>query len=59
MFKKIANSLIDHPFLSSIVLSDLFILLVHKPPIIFSVAMFGVLIAYSMFLGQKLSLFKD
>lgn len=58
MFKKIANALIDHPFIASIVISDLFILLFHKPPFLFSVVMFGILMAYCMFLGQKLSLFK-
>lgn len=59
MFKNIFNTLLDNPFIASIVIADLLILLFHKPPFFFSLAMFAVLIAYSMFLGQKLSFFKD
>jgi hypothetical protein len=40
------------------VLSDLFILLFHKPPFIFAFCMFAILIAYCLFLGQKLAIFK-
>ncbi|NOQ64200.1 MAG: hypothetical protein GQ582_06785 [Methyloprofundus sp.] len=58
MIKKIFGALLDNPFIASIAISDLFILLVHTPPIAFSVPMFAVLIAYCMFLGQKLELFK-
>lgn len=58
MIKKIFSALLDHPFLTSIFISDLFILLFHKPPILFSLGMFAILIAYCMFLGQKLAIFK-
>jgi len=58
MFKKFADALIDHPFLASLFISDLFILLFHKPPFLFSVVMFSALMAYCMFIGQKLALFK-
>ncbi len=58
MFKKVLNGLIDHPILTSIFVVDLFILLLHKPPFIFSLLMLGALIAISMYLGQKLALFK-
>ena len=58
MFKNIINGLIDHPLLTSIFVVDLFILLLHKPPFIFSLLMMGGLIGMSMFLGQKLALFK-
>ena len=53
MFKNIINGLIDHPLLTSIFVVDLFILLLHKPPFIFSLLMMGGLIGMSMFLGQK------
>jgi len=58
MLKKLFSALIDHPFISSIMISDLFILIVHRPPFLFSIVMFSGLIAFSMFLGQKLALFK-
>lgn len=58
MFKKIINGFIDHPLLTSIFVVDLFILLLHKPPFIFSLLMLGGLVAISMYLGQKLALFK-
>lgn len=58
MLKKIFSAFLDNPFLASIAISDLFILLFHKPPFIFAFVMFGLLIAYCMYLGQKLSLFK-
>ena len=58
MFKKIINGLIDHPLLTSIFVVDLFILLLHKPPFLFSLLMLGGLVAISMYLGQKLALFK-
>ncbi|BCG63262.1 MAG: hypothetical protein methR_P0958 [Methyloprofundus sp.] len=59
MLKKIFDVLIDRPFLASIFISDLFILLFHKPPFLFSLVMLTALMGYCMFLGQKLSLFKD
>ncbi len=58
MFKKIIDCLIDHPLLSSIYVADLAILMFHKPPFIFSLIMLGALVAISMYLGQKLALFK-
>jgi len=58
MIKKIFNAFLDNPFLASIVISDLFILIFHNPPFIFSIAMFAILISYCLFLGQKLALFK-
>jgi hypothetical protein len=59
MFKKIISSFIDHPFLTSIFAADFFILLLHRPPFLFSLAMLGGLMAMCMYFGQKLSLFKD
>jgi len=59
MFKKIINSLIEHPFLTSIYITNLVILLLHKPPFAFSVVMMAGLIGMSMYYGQKLALFKD
>jgi len=58
MFKKIINGLIDQPFLTSIYVVNLAILLLHKPPFIFSLVMMTALIAMSMYFGQKLALFK-
>ena len=58
MLKKIFSALLDNPFIASIAISDLFILLFHKPPFIFSLGMFAILMAYCMFLGQKLAIFK-
>ncbi|OQK15914.1 hypothetical protein AU255_17170 [Methyloprofundus sedimenti] len=59
MLKKFFDALLDKPFLSALVLSDLFILLFHKPPFIFALGMFALLIAYCLFLGQKLAIFKN
>ncbi|PKM13330.1 MAG: hypothetical protein CVV13_01925 [Gammaproteobacteria bacterium HGW-Gammaproteobacteria-3] len=59
MFKKILNTLIDQPFLTSIFITDLAVLLFHRPPFIFSLLMLGGLLVMSMYFGQKLSLFKD
>ncbi len=59
MFKKILNGLVDHPFLTSIFATDFFILLFHRPPFLFSLAMLGGLMAMCMYFGQKLSLFKN
>jgi len=58
MFKKIINGLVDQPFLTSIYIVNLAILLLHKPPFIFSLVMMAALIAMSMYFGQKLALFK-
>ncbi|MDO9161335.1 MAG: hypothetical protein Q8N35_02905 [Methylococcaceae bacterium] len=59
MYKKILNGFIDHPLLTSLFVTDFFILLFHRPPFLFSLAMFGFLIAMCMYFGQKLALFKD
>jgi hypothetical protein len=59
MLKKILESFIDRPFLTSIFVADLAILLVHRPPFFFSLAMMLFLIGMSMYLGQKLALFKQ
>ena len=59
MFKKIINGLIDQPLLTSLFVTDLTILLFHRPPFIFSFLMLGGLTVISMYFGQKLSLFKD
>jgi len=59
MFKKIISALIDHPFLTSLYIADLSILLLHKPPFAFSLVMMTALIGMSMYFGQKLALFKD
>ena len=58
MFKKIINGLIDQPLLTSIYVVDLAILLLHKPPFVFSLVMISALIGMSMYFGQKLALFK-
>lgn len=58
MFSKIINGFIDQPFLTSLYVADLLILLLHRPPFIFSFLMLGALVGMSMYLGQKLALFK-
>jgi len=57
MFKKILNSLIDQPLLTSLFATDFFILLFHRPPFLFSLIMLGALMAMCMYFGQKLALF--
>ncbi|HBA65947.1 MAG: hypothetical protein IBX56_02090 [Methylomicrobium sp.] len=59
MFKKIISGLIDRPLLTSLFVTDLTILLFHRPPFIFSLLMLGALTAMSMYFGQKLALFKE
>jgi hypothetical protein len=59
MFKKIISEFIDHPVLTSIFATDFFILLFHRPPFLFSLAMFAALMAMCMYFGQKLALFKQ
>jgi hypothetical protein len=58
MFKKILTTFIDTPILTSIFVIDLAILLLHKPPFLFSLVMLGGLAAMCMYYGQKLALFK-
>ncbi len=58
MIKNILDTLIDHPLLTSILVVDFFILLLHKPPVFFSLLMLGALMAVCMYLGQKMETFK-
>jgi hypothetical protein len=58
MFKNIITSLIDQPILTSFFVTDLMVLLFHRPPFFFSLLMFSALLAMTMYFGQKLSLFK-
>jgi hypothetical protein len=58
MFKKILDGLINQPLLTSLFLTDFFVLLFHRPPFLFSLVMLGALVAMAMYLGQKLNLFK-
>lgn len=58
MLKNLIQALIDSPFLTSLFVADLAILLLHKPPFIFSLVMMTALIAMSMYYGQKIALFK-
>ncbi len=59
MLKKIIAGFIDHPVLTSIFVTDFFILLFHRPPVLFSLVMLGSLVVMCMYLGQKLELFKN
>lgn len=59
IFKKIINALIDQPFLTSLFVADFAILLLHRPPFLFSLVMLVALMAMCMYFGQKLALFKD
>lgn len=59
ILKKIINALIDQPFLTSLFVADFAILLLHRPPFLFSLVMFIALMAMCMYFGQKLALFKD
>ena len=58
MISKILSTLIDHPLLTSIFLTDFFILLVHTPPFFWALSMFVLLIGLSLFFGQKMAIFK-
>ncbi len=58
MCKNFLTVLIDHPFLTSIFVSDLLVLLLHKPPFIFALLMTAGLIAISVFYGQKMAALK-
>jgi hypothetical protein len=58
MFKNIITALIDQPILTSFFVTDLMVLLFHRPPFFFSLLMFSALLAMTMYFGQKLSLFK-
>ena len=58
MIKKILDTLIDHPLLTSILVADFFILLLHKPPVFFSLLMLVAMMAICLYLGQKMAFFK-
>ncbi len=58
MCKKILNALIDQPLITSLFVTDFLILLFHRPPFLFSLAMLAALVAMCMYFGQKLALFK-
>lgn len=58
MLKKLIDGLIDQPMLTSLFLTDFFVLLFHRPPFLFSLVMMGALVGMAMYLGQKLALFK-
>jgi hypothetical protein len=58
MIKNILATLIDHPLVTSILVMDFFILLLHKPPVFFSMLMLGTLMAACMYLGQKMAISK-
>jgi hypothetical protein len=58
ILKKILSSLLDQPFFTSLFVADFAILLLHKPPFLFSLIMLGGLMGMCMYLGQKLALFK-
>ncbi len=58
MFKNFLNGLVDHPLLTTLLVCDFFVLLLHKPPFIFSLLLLGFLVGVCLFLGQKLALFK-
>ncbi|CAG1020911.1 hypothetical protein DOJK_00650 [Patescibacteria group bacterium] len=59
MFKKILATLLDHPLLASLFITDFGILLFHRPPFIFSLLMLGALMVLCMYFGQKLALFNN
>ncbi len=58
MFKKILSGFIDQPLFTSIFVVDFALLLFHRPPFVFSAMMVGALVAMSMYMGQKLELFR-
>ncbi|MCK4841715.1 MAG: hypothetical protein KAT04_07500 [Methylococcales bacterium] len=59
MTKKIIDDLIDQPLLTSIFVVDFAILLLHRPPVIFSIVMMGYIICMSMYYGQKFRIYKN
>ena len=58
MFKKILTGLIDQPLFTSLFVADFALLLFHRPPFLFSLLMVGALVMMSMYMGQKLELFR-
>lgn len=59
MKNKILKELLDTPLLTSIFVVDFAIILLHRPPVIFSLVMVGALVGISMYYGQRLALFQD
>ncbi len=59
MWKKTLDVFIDHPFLTAVFVTDLTILLFHRPPFVFSVLMFAALIVMCMYYGQRVSVFHN
>lgn len=59
MFKKVMAHLVDHPILTSFFIADFSVLLFHRPPFWFSLAMLAALMAMCLYFGQKLALFKE
>jgi hypothetical protein len=57
MFQKIIAGLVEQPLLTSLFVTDLGILLFHRPPFFFSLIMFSALLGMTMYFGQKWSLF--
>ncbi len=59
MFKNVLVSLLDHPVLTSVFLSDFLVLLLGpRLPFVASLVLFSGLIAMTLYFGQKLALFK-
>ena len=58
MLKKILTALVDQPLFTSLFVADFALLLFHRPPFLFSLVMVGALVAMSMYMGQKLELFR-
>lgn len=58
MLKKIICGFIDQPLFTSLFVADFALLLFHRPPFLFSLVMVGALVAMSMYMGQKLELFR-
>lgn len=56
--KKIISGLLDQPLLTSLFVVDFVILLLHRPPVIFSVVMMAYLVCMSMYYGQKFKIYK-
>ena len=53
MNTKLLNTLIDNPFVTSILVADFLVLLLHKPPFMFSAIMLGLLMYLSIYVGKK------
>ena len=54
---KIINECLDQPLLTSLFVTDFAILLFHRPPLLYSLAMMLFLVVIAMYFGQKLALF--